>query len=43
MLDFDSTHCTPLPAEMFRLPQEIGYEADSVEISDFAEISPSNL
>ncbi|KZS18192.1 Protein ABHD16A [Daphnia magna] len=43
MLDFDSTHCTPLPAEMFRLPQEIGYEADSVEISDFAEISASNL
>jgi hypothetical protein len=38
MVDFDSTHCTPLPAEMFRSPQEIGLETDIVEISDFEEI-----
>ena len=40
MVDFDSTHCTPLPAEMFRSPQEIGLETDFVTISDFEVIIP---
>jgi hypothetical protein len=39
MVDYDSTHCTPLPAEMFRSPQEIGSETDLVTISDFEVIT----
>jgi hypothetical protein len=34
MMDFDGTHCTPLPVEMFRPPQEIGSESNFVQISD---------
>lgn len=43
MVDFDSTHCAPLPVELFRLPQEIGMELDPVEISDFVDVSSDDL
>ena len=33
MLDFDSNHCTPLPASMFRSPRHIGLESDFVEVT----------
>jgi len=40
MIDFDSTHCTPLPTELFHFPQdEIGLKSvSSSDVSDFVEI-----
>ena len=39
MIDFDSTHCTPLPSELFHFPQEIGLNSILSDVSDFVEIS----
>jgi hypothetical protein len=42
MVDFDSSHCTPLPTEFFHLPQDIGLnESDSSD--DFVEIAPGEV
>jgi hypothetical protein len=32
MIDFQSTHCTPLPANMFRLPWELSSELEYVRV-----------
>ena len=35
MVDFDETHCSPLPVELFRTPKEIGIMSSL--LADFVE------
>jgi len=43
MVDFDDTHCAPLPVDLFRFPRAIGTKSDFEDLSDFVEIKPSEL
>jgi len=42
MVDFDSTHCTPLPTEFFNLPQEFGLNESDLS-DDFVEIAHGDV